>query len=357
MPNGKAGYLDQIQYEHLEYGGKACCDILTVVLNSVREIESVPESLTTEITLSLFKGKKKSKLDKDSYRGITLLSVIGKIFERLILQRNMATFNRAGVPNKVQFAYQESNSCIMSSFALQEVINHYKEEGSNIYCCFLDAPKAFDCVWIDGLLFKLFSMGIKRKTLRIIRNWYSKLSCCVMVEDLISAPFQVQQGIRQGGVLSPWLCMCYINDITEMQDNRNCGSVIQSIGTISNVTIADDVTLISPRVKGLQKMIDALEEYGNMWQFLFNLSKTAVVTFGESSTDYRKNKINRTFFLHKQRFPEKQACDHAGIIPSGNFSSTLRTKEMIHKGKESVPSLMNVGVRPGGLNPICGAEV
>ena len=145
----------------------------------------------------------------------------------------MATFNRAGVPNKVQFAYQESNSCIMSSFALQEVINHYKEEGSNIYCCFLHASKAFDCVWIGGLLFKFFNIGI-------IRDWYSKLSCCVMVEDLISAPFQVQQGIRQGGVLSLW----YINDITEMLDNTNCGSVIQSIGTISNVTIADDVTLI-----------------------------------------------------------------------------------------------------------------
>ena len=81
LPNGKAGGLDQIQYEHLTYGGKACCDILTVVLNSIREIESVPESLTTEITLSLFKGKKKSKLDKDSYRGITLLSVIGKFFQ------------------------------------------------------------------------------------------------------------------------------------------------------------------------------------------------------------------------------------------------------------------------------------
>ena len=184
----------------------------------------------------------------------------------------MATFNRAGDTNKVQFEYQESNSCIMSSFGLQEVINHYKEEGSNIYCCFLHASKAFDCVWIGGLLFKLFNMGIKGKTWRIIRNWYSKLSCCVMVEDLISAPFQVRQGIRQGGVLSLW----YINDITEMLDNTNCGSVIQSIGTISNVTIADDVTLISSRVKGLQKMIDAMEEYGSMWRFLFNLSKTAV---------------------------------------------------------------------------------
>ena len=37
--------------------------------------------------------------------------------------------------------------------------------------------------------------------------------------------------------------------------------------------------------------------------------------------------------------------------------SSLRTKEIIRKGKESVASLMNVGVRPGGLNPICSAEI
>ncbi len=140
-----------------------------------------------------------------------------------------------------------------------------------------------------------------------------------MVEDLISAPFQVRQGIRQGGVLSPWLYVCYINDITELLDNTNCGSVIQSIGTISNVTIADDVTLIYPRVKGLQKMIDAMEEYGSMWRFLFNLSKTTAVTLGESSTDYRKNKINRTFFLYKQRFPKNRLASMPGLFHRVTF--------------------------------------
>ena len=48
----------------MRYGGKACCDILTVLQNSIREIESVAESLTTEITLSLFKGKRRVNLTK-----------------------------------------------------------------------------------------------------------------------------------------------------------------------------------------------------------------------------------------------------------------------------------------------------
>ena len=116
----------------------------------------------------------------------------------------MEVFSKATVLNKLQFAYQESNSCVMARFVLQEVINHYKEEGSNVYSCFLDSSKAFDTVWIDGLFFKLFNMGVRGKTWRILRNWYSKMSSSALLESLLSDPSFIKQGIRQGGVLSPW---------------------------------------------------------------------------------------------------------------------------------------------------------
>lgn len=357
LPNGKAGGLDGIQYEHLKYGGDSCWESLTRILNSIRELEILPESMTTGMIISLFKGKKKSKFDKDSYRGITLLNVIGKILERIILERNLVVLNEAGVPNKVQFAYQESNSCIMASFALQEVINYYKEEGSNVFSCFLDSSKAFDTVWIDGLFFKLFNMGVKGKTWRILRNWYSKMSCCILMDGHLSEPFSVKQGIRQGGVLSPWLYMCFNNDITEMLDNLKCGIEIESLDNISNITIADDITLISPRVSGLQAMIHAMEKYGNRWRFMFNLSKTAVVTFGESTICNSRNRMKRTFYMYNKPIEEKQFYEHAGIILSCDFSSSKRTKGVVNKGKEVVSSLMSAGIRPGGLNPICSVEI
>ena len=78
----------------------------------------------------------KSKLDKDNYRGITLMNVIGKILERLILNRNMLVFEKAGVPNSLQFAYQKGNSCTFGSFVLQEVISQFNEDGSTVYTCF-----------------------------------------------------------------------------------------------------------------------------------------------------------------------------------------------------------------------------
>ena len=357
LPNGKAGGLDGVQYEHLKYAGDSCLTLLTTILNAIREFEDLPESTIVGVIISLFKGKMKSKLDKDNYRGITLLNVIGKILERLILNRNMLVFKKAGVPNSLQFAYQKGNSCTFGSFVLQEVISQFNEDGSIVYTCFLDSSKAFDTVWIDGLFFKLFNFGVRGKTWRLLRNWYGKMSCCVSLDGLLSDRFSIKQGIRQGGVLSPWLFMCFNNDVTETMLNTGCGAELDPSMPISNVIIADDITLISPRVKGLQKMITAMEKYSNKWRFLFNISKTTIVTFGESSVVNSCNKKKRTWYLYNQPIVEKKTCEHAGIILSSDFSSRERTTNAAKKGKEVVSSLMSVGVRPGGLNPICGAEV
>ena len=223
----KASGLDGIQYEHFKYAGEECWKLLAKILNFIREHEQLPESATIGAILSLFKGKKKSKLCKESYRGITLLNVIGKILERLILNRSLEAFNAGGVPNRLQFAYQRSNSSDMASFVLQEVINQYNEERSTVYSCFLDSSKAFDTVWTDGLFYKLYNIGIRGKTWRLLRNWYSNMSCCVLLDGLVSESFCVSQGIRQGGVLSPWLYMCFNNDISELLDKIGCGVMVE----------------------------------------------------------------------------------------------------------------------------------
>ena len=111
-----------------------------------------------------------SKYDKDNYRGVTLLNVIGKLFERIILNRSMSYFENLGFPNELQFAYQKSKSSVIASFILQEAILDSVENGSNAYSCLLDSVKAFDTVWIDGLFYKLYNIGIRGKTWRLLRK-------------------------------------------------------------------------------------------------------------------------------------------------------------------------------------------
>ena len=260
-----------------------------------------------------------------------------------------------GIRNSFQFAYQADKSCALASFSLQETINHSVERGSKVYCCFLDSSKAFDSVWLDGLFYKLFQLGMNGKSWRILRNWYGKMRCYVALSGLISSIFPVKQGVRQGGVLSPWLFLCYNNDIPAVLQSIDCGLTVQDINC-SAVLVADDITLMSLNVKGLQNMLNTIEAYSNKWRFQFNSSKTTVVTFGESTQMHSLRKPTRHWYLKGVEIREESSWEHVGITLSGNFSSHKRSKTVAKKGKQETGLLMNAGVRPGGLNPICGTN-
>ena len=85
---------------------------------------------------------------------------------------------------------------ITASFNLQGTIAHNIELGSNCYVAFLDAAKAFDNVWHDGLFFfKLFDYGIKGKPLNLIMASYKDMSGYTLVNGVKSATFPAMQGV------------------------------------------------------------------------------------------------------------------------------------------------------------------
>ena len=177
---------------------------------------------------------------------LPLLNVIGKILEHVIFERLKPKFNELGIPNNLQYAYQKNKSSMHASFVLREAIHEAVESGSKtfFFFFFFDSEKAFDTVWIDGLFFKLFNIGIRGKTWRLLRKWYSKLVCCVSVNGQISTTFPVLQGIRQGGALSPWLLLCYNNDV-----RRDLSSI--NVDLELNLVVADDIVILSPTITGL----------------------------------------------------------------------------------------------------------
>ena len=82
----------------------------------------------------------------------------------IILNRLEKFASQAGYFSEMKFGFQEGSGCIEASFTILETINHMLERGSKMFSCFLDVRKAFDTVWIDGLMYKLFSdLGVDGK--------------------------------------------------------------------------------------------------------------------------------------------------------------------------------------------------
>ena len=85
-----------------------------------------------------------------------------KIYEMILLNRLDNFADHKGFFSEMQFGFQEGVGCTEASCTILETINHMLERGSKVFICFLDIRKAFDTVWIDGILYKLFSeLGIR----------------------------------------------------------------------------------------------------------------------------------------------------------------------------------------------------
>jgi hypothetical protein len=105
----------------------------------------------------------------DNSRGISLLTTFNKILENITLQRINSKHN--GCIDELQGAYQKQQSALTSAFIIDEVINHCLEDGDRIFVGYVGIAKAFDRMWINGMLYKLyFNIGITGKTWRLIYN-------------------------------------------------------------------------------------------------------------------------------------------------------------------------------------------
>ncbi len=356
MKMGKAGGPDRLVNEHVKYGGDALIDHLTHLFNSVRTAENVPRKLKRGLLITLHKGSHKYSDDRRNHRGITLLNSIYKLMESLMLKRLKTWLCSTGkpFPNIQQGAYQPQLCSTMTSFNYQETIAYHQERQSKIYGCLLDTSTAFDTVWHHGLLVKLHRLGIKGRAWRVLQQCYTEMETAILYQGKQSTWIPVERSVRQGGVLSPWLYMVYINDLPA--ELEQCGQGCQISGLYCGSPIqADDVSLASPTVVGLQDMIDIVQKYAYHWQYELNPIKSKIMVFGENQKNGERD--NLKWHLNGMEIARVSEEKHVGIILDTSLKSFKRTKEACRKGRNSLMSILNTGANPSGLNPITAMKL
>jgi hypothetical protein len=185
---------------------------------------------------------------------------------------------------------------------------------------FLDSRKAFDTVWRKGLLCKVHDIRIRGKLWTLIDGCHIDTKSAVIVNYQQSDWFPVEQGIRQGGVLSGFLYTIYINNLLNelTQNNKNFG--IHSIPS-STPTLADDIACLSSTPQSLQKMLNVAHNYSCKWRFAFNAKKSCIVVFDKS-----RNPILNQWLIGDEIIPVKSEYNHLGIFQNSYFKSIYRTE-------------------------------
>jgi len=344
----KAPGPDCITNEHIHYSSPLFIKHLTCLFNMMIRHCYLPMSFRVGTIIPLYKGNNKVKSNPSNYRGITLTSAVGKIFEKILLNRIEAYLQSktCGFPHKLQCGFRKGYGATISTFIIKEVITQYIDRGSNIFTVFLDNEKAFDRIWHNGLLVKLYNLGIRGRTWRLIQQSYEESSAIVMHDGCSSSAFSLKQGVGQGRVLSAFMFLVYIDDLIKELDKLSTGPVIGG-EHVPGTLLADDTTLISPTPTGLQSMLSTLHLYSIRWRLTYNPDKSCVIVFrGGPRTD-----TNCRFRLGENILPIENSTVYAGSWVT-NTNQAERTRRACAKARRTICSLKDVGLRAGVINPI-----
>ena len=233
--------------------------------------------------MKVFKGNSAKANTKDNYRGITLFPSLCKIYEMVLLNRLESFAKDKALFSDIQFGFREGVGCTEASFTILEVINHMIERWSKVFACFLDVRKAFDTVWIDGRLFKVFyEFGIRGRMHLVLKKLYTGLKAHLLCFGSLSKKFDTLQGTGQGRLLAPFMYKVYINGLLTELTSHSCALSLNNL-SLPSPSFADDTSVLSIYPSFLNIFMQICYDYSLKWRYESNHSKSSVVAFGETS--------------------------------------------------------------------------
>ena len=160
--------------------------------------------------------KKESKSLIKNYRSISLLPILGKIFEGSIYKDLFNHFYCHNLFTKNQSGFMPGDSCIFQLLSIVHEISSPLDCNPTIDVrgVFQDISKAFDKMWHEGLLFKLKSHGSGGKLLNLFENYLQERQHRVVINGHSSSWEVIKSCVPKGSVLGPLLFLIYIDDLS-----------------------------------------------------------------------------------------------------------------------------------------------
>lgn len=243
---------------------------ITQIFNAVITTGYFPnEWKTAKIIMILKPGK--STEEVTSYRPISLLPMLSKVFEKIYIKKLNEIIKSNKLIPDYQFGFRNKHGTIEQVHRVVNQINKDLERKRYCSAVFLDISQAFDKVWHVGLLSKL------KKTLpydmyEVLKSYLHNRHFMVEHQDECTEIQPILAGVPQGSVLGPTLYLLYTADMPTTR-----------VTTVA--TYADDTTILSSHVdptiasKNLQMAVDKIQHWQKTWRMRTNEGKSVHITF------------------------------------------------------------------------------
>ena len=344
---GKAPGPDEILAELLKISQNEIISFLVKLFNVLLNGGKYPTEWTKAIIMPLH--KKGDKENPDNYRGISLLSILSKVFTGVINKRLNRWAEENNILSEVQAGFRKGRSTVDHIFTLNALIEKQFSRNMKLYVAFIDFKKAYDTVDRSVLYLALYRSGIKGKMLNLIKSIYETVQACVRGSNRMTEYFECLQGLKQGCILSPILFSLLINELANdiTNNGRHGVSLSATEVDIFLLLFADDLTLLSLTVIGLQNQLNILNMSANRLGLTVNLDKSNIVVFRKGGFLAAKEK----WHFGNSNLTVVNCYKYLGLIFSTRLSFSGAIEERAAKGKKSTMEIIRTLRRIGCASP------
>jgi hypothetical protein len=228
--------------------------------------------------------KKSKDYDIKNFRPVSLTPNIGKILEKIIETQMNKFLSNFEVPiiSDYQFGFKAQHSTSHALLKFQtDIVQHLRQKQCTV-ACMLDVQKAFDSVWIKGLVYKINQIGFPPHIQKMICSFLFDRFLHVWIDNTKSQLVPVFSGVPQGTILGPKLFNLFNYDFPHENISEN---VVES----KTILLADDTTTyahdLSP-CKALLKItehINTICNYYQRWGITINPNKSQLICIRNAS--------------------------------------------------------------------------
>ncbi|RZC40463.1 RVT 1 and/or Exo endo phos domain containing protein [Asbolus verrucosus] len=314
LPNNKAPGPDGVENKLIKNLPKKAVIQLNYIINSIFKFAYFPATWKKATVIPIPKPNKNLE-NPTNYRPISLLNTLSKLTEKIILIKLNKFITKFKIIKNQQFGFRSKHNTVHQVARItNDIIENFNKNKTTAMIA-LDIQKAFDTVWIEGLIHKLTKTSIPTRLIKLIQSYLTGRSFRAKVNNEYSNTKQIRAGVPQGSVLGPTLFILYINDIPEFMQTK-----------IS--LFADDTAIYASSYyaevanKQLQIHLNILQNYYRNWKITINPDKTENIIFHKK---FNNTKIITPLKINNQVINTKTTIKYLGVhLDQLNFKQHVK---------------------------------
>ena len=331
LNNGKAAGPDYIPAEALKVDIGLSVEILHQLFEKIWMTEDFPEDWREG---HLIKLPKKGDLSQcKNYRGITLLSITGKVFNRIVLERMKDTVDIHLRDN--QAGFRKNRSCLDQIATLRIIAEQSLEWNSPLLINFVDYEKAFDSIHRETLWRILRHYGIPNKIVQLIQGYYKNSNCRVIHDGQFTKSFEIKTGVKQGCILSPFLFLLTIDWIMKTTTSGKKTGIQWTLWSqLEDLDFADDLALLSHSHQQMRAKTDYLVQVSKQTGLKVHPDKTKILKINHT--------VPENIEIDGKPIEEVESFTYLGSIVDRLGGTEEDVKSRIGKARRAFMQLGNV---------------